>query len=54
MMVTESCRGQFSMSTVTRSGGTGSEGSVKVNGVKFQIGSHLAGTLVTIIRDEAM
>lgn len=27
-------------------------GGVKVNGVKFQIGSYLAGTLVTIISDE--
>lgn len=27
-------------------------GGIKVNGVKFQIGSHLAGTLVTIVRDE--
>lgn len=27
-------------------------GGIKVNGVKFQIGSYLAGTLVTIIRDE--
>jgi putative transposase len=27
-------------------------GGIKVQGVKFQIGSHLAGTLVTIVRDE--
>lgn len=26
-------------------------GGIKVKGVKFQIGSHLAGTLVTIVRD---
>lgn len=26
-------------------------GGIKVNGVKFQIGSHLAGALVTIVRD---
>lgn len=29
-------------------------GGIKVKGVKFQIGSHLAGTLVTIVRDKAM
>lgn len=28
-------------------------GSIKVKGVKFQIGSHLAGTLVTIVSDKA-
>lgn len=27
-------------------------GGIKVKGVKFQIGSHLAGTLVTIVRDD--
>nr|WP_315902505.1 IS481 family transposase [Microbacterium memoriense] len=29
-------------------------GGIKVKGVKFQIGSHLAGTLVTIVRDKEM
>lgn len=29
-------------------------GGIKVKGVKFQIGSHLADVLVTIVRDNAM
>ncbi|UOE44499.1 hypothetical protein [Agromyces larvae] len=28
-------------------------GGIKIKGVTFQIGSHLTGTLITIIRDEA-